>query len=194
MVSPKQDIRRRVRARRDALPALERAAKSRRIHALLLEFLGPGVHRAGLYAAIGSEVETRPIFVGLRARGIEVCFPRCRRDTLCLDFVPVVELDDLEPGHFGIPEPAGTAVPLDTLDVLIIPGVAFDPTGGRIGYGGGYYDSTLDRYRGTVIGIAFADQVVGAVPRETHDRTVDAVLTEEGVLSPASPAEVACRT
>ena len=86
------------------------------------------------------------------------------------------------PGPYGIREPAATlpvVAPRD-LDVMLVPGVAFDPRGNRLGYGGGYYDRVLAARPCLTIGIAWTFQVVDAVPMEPWDQPVDALLTESG--------------
>jgi 5-formyltetrahydrofolate cyclo-ligase len=95
----------------------------------------------------------------------------------------------LRPGRFGIPEPAdddATRVDPGGADLVLVPGVAFAPGGGRVGYGGGYYDALLRGFAphedGPVtVGIGFEFQVCPEVPREKWDAAVDAVVTECGV-------------
>ncbi len=82
-------------------------------------------------------------------------------------------------GKFGIREPAPTcvAIPLDDLDLVLVPGIAFDANGHRLGRGKGFYDRLLKDFAGTKIGIAFDEQIVGAVPVENSDVKMDVVLT-----------------
>lgn len=91
-------------------------------------------------------------------------------------------LDDATPcriGHYGIREPIDPVfLPLEAIDVMIIPGVAFDARGNRLGRGGGYYDRLLAAFDGFTAGVAFAFQLVPCVPTEPHDRSVQVVVTE----------------
>jgi 5-formyltetrahydrofolate cyclo-ligase len=82
-------------------------------------------------------------------------------------------------GKYGIREPAPTciAMPLDDLDLVLVPGVAFDSRGHRLGRGKGFYDQMLQDFKGKKVGIAFAEQIVDAVPAETNDVKMDFVLT-----------------
>ena len=86
----------------------------------------------------------------------------------------------LAPGSFGIPEPLESwprAVP----DVLLVPLLAFDAGGHRLGYGGGFYDRTLALLKVPAIGIAYAGQEIASIPFGPHDRTLNMVLTEQGI-------------
>ena len=97
-----------------------------------------------------------------------------------LDFHHVPDGEVLAPGSFGIPEPLESwprAVP----DVLLVPLLAFDSSGHRLGYGGGFYDRTLALLKVPAIGIAYAGQQVASLPYAAHDRRLNAVLTERGL-------------
>ncbi|HUE37397.1 MAG TPA: 5-formyltetrahydrofolate cyclo-ligase [Candidatus Acidoferrum sp.] len=82
-------------------------------------------------------------------------------------------------GRFGIREPASScvAIPLEELDVVLVPGVAFDANGHRLGRGKGFYDRLLENFGGKKIGIAFDEQIVDAVPAEKNDVRMDLILT-----------------
>ncbi|HTR42599.1 MAG TPA: 5-formyltetrahydrofolate cyclo-ligase [Pseudomonadales bacterium] len=89
-------------------------------------------------------------------------------------------------GKFGIREPAPTciAIPLADLDLVLVPGVAFDASGRRLGRGKGYYDRLLQNFSGKKIGIAFDEQIVDAIPVEKNDVKVDLILTPTRSMSP----------
>jgi 5-formyltetrahydrofolate cyclo-ligase len=94
-------------------------------------------------------------------------------------------LDDLEPSTFGILEPRNDRVrPVEPTeaDVAIIPGIAFDAAGHRIGYGGGYYDRFLGKFRGTKIALAYELQIRDSIPVEPHDLPVDTIVTEKRIV------------
>lgn len=137
------------------------------------------------YAAFGSEVDLDAYLVAA-SRTHEVHLPWVDGDELAVARVRDWETD-LHPGWRGVREPRPgrrRSVPPEQLDALVVPGVAFDRRGHRLGYGGGHFDRLLARVRpGTVVvGVAFGVQVVDAVPREAHDVPVDVVVTEAGAL------------
>lgn len=181
----KRSIRREVIERRDALSSDERAARSVRIAERTLSL--PEIDRAGTVMAFwsfGSEVETAPLLERLHAAGKRVVLPRVEGQ----DVVAVIYEtgDEVLAAAFGAMEPTGgVTVEPEEVDVVITPGVAFDRDGGRVGYGGGFYDRFLPRTRPDVaaIAIAFALQVVDeALPRAAFDRPVDAIVTEDEVI------------
>lgn len=135
--------------------------------------------RVLLYAATASEVDLTAIDEGLRRRGVEVCYPRVDGDRL--EIVTVDSLDELVVGHRGIREPEGRAAN-EGVDVVIVPGVAFDLRGGRLGHGGGHYDRLLELEPSAVrIGVAFSCQLVLRVPMDEHDQPMDLLVTDRGV-------------
>jgi 5-formyltetrahydrofolate cyclo-ligase len=98
---------------------------------------------------------------------------------------------EMVPGPIGAPEPPTWArsVPAESIDLFLVPGLAFDAAGGRLGRGGGHYDATLAAMplRAPRIGLAFEAQIVPEVPREAHDVALDAVVTEDRVLPGGGP-------
>ena len=96
--------------------------------------------------------------------------------------------EELEPGFRGLLEPptASDEFPCEALDLLLVPGLAFDRHGGRLGQGGGYYDRLLATGRPKqILGIAFSAQIIPQVPMSTYDVRVDGVLTEAGIAQDA---------
>jgi 5-formyltetrahydrofolate cyclo-ligase len=138
--------------------------------------------RLVLYAALPDEVPTRPLYEIARASGKRLLWPRTAgRDRL--EFAPCERWEDLIPERYGVlaPPPGRESVGLGPEDLLLVPGVAFDLRGGRLGRGGGYFDRALAEFgdRGPLsVGVGFEFQLVEEVPRESHDREVGAVLTE----------------
>jgi len=178
----KRAIRRAVLAARDALDDAERAARSIAIHE---RFLGlHEVETAGVamvFWSFGSEVSTPPLLERLHARGVRLCLPRIEggRDLTAVAYEPG---DPLTETSFGAREPAdGTVLEPHALDLIVTPGVAFDRSGNRIGYGGGFYDRFLRRTRPVVprIALAFDVQVLATeLPAGRFDLGVDMVVTE----------------
>lgn len=134
-----------------------------------------------LYAALAEELDVGGAVGPLRARGVRTCFPRVDGDRLVL--VAASDLRTLQLGYRGIREPAGPPVHPSAIDAVVLPGVAFDPHGGRLGQGGGHYDRLLPQLdeEAVRIGACFACQVVPDVPRELHDQPVDVVVTDRAV-------------
>ncbi len=144
----------------------------------------PEVWRAGvvaLYVATADEIDPTAAVKLLRERSIRTLFPRVRGDEL--DLAEAHDPHALPGGFRGIREPTGPAVDLDVVDVAILPGVAYDLDGGRLGQGGGHFDRLLpllpeDTVR---IGLGFSCQVVPRVPCDDHDELVDIVVTDHAV-------------
>jgi 5-formyltetrahydrofolate cyclo-ligase len=141
--------------------------------------LAPGSIVGG-YHARPEEADPALLLARLVETGCTVAFPRVIGKDQPLEFHHVPDGEVLEPGSFGIPEPLETwprAVP----DVLLVPLLAFDAKGHRLGYGGGFYDRTLALLNVPAIGIAYAGQEISSIPFSPHDRTLDMVLTEQGI-------------
>jgi len=136
-----------------------------------------------LYAALPGEVPTRPCFELLRERGAETLFPRIETDGLA--FCSVARWEDLEPGRYGVLEPPRAAAlrRLEEADLVLVPGLAFDAQGNRLGQGKGYYDAALPALGvgPPIVGMAHAFQVLAQVPHGSRDRRVDAIVTENGM-------------
>lgn len=186
----KASLRHRVLAVRGALPPAYRAEACRRVHHHLerLPELDDAVGVLG-YAAFGSEVDLDEHLIAL-GRVRDVHLPWVDGDDLAVAHVREWDVD-LRPGWRGVREPRSDRrrpVPPHTLDAVLVPGVAFDRQGHRLGYGGGHFDRLLARVRPdtVVVGVAFDVQVVDAVPHEAHDVPVDVVVTESGILRPGA--------
>jgi 5-formyltetrahydrofolate cyclo-ligase len=181
-------LRRRVRELRRHLGADYRSQASQRARERLVELIEvAGLRLVALYAAQGPEADPSAALGHLVERDIEVVFPRVVGDLL--EFAPASSLEELEPGYRGVLEPRERAIDLAALDAIVVPGVAFDKAGARLGQGGGHYDRTLARIGpGPLrIGFAFSCQVVEQVPRAAHDELIDAVVTEDETIYTSHP-------
>ena len=138
--------------------------------------------RIVLYAELPGELPVAPIAGRVQADGLPQLWPRQRPDG-ALDVVACAGAEELVPGRHGVREPPaarGRAV-LGRGDLVLVPGLAFDPKGGRLGRGGGAWDRTLADAAGAIaVGIGYEFQVVALVPGEAHDRSLAALLTECG--------------
>jgi 5-formyltetrahydrofolate cyclo-ligase len=146
-----------------------------------------------LYAALADELDVGGLVGPLRAAGVRTLFPRVRGDRL--DLVAASDLLTLTLGHRGVQEPAGPAIDPALVEAAVVPGVAFDPRGTRLGRGGGHYDRLLANLPESCarIGACFSCQLVPAVPREPHDQPVDVIVTERAAHRPARPSAGAAR-
>jgi 5-formyltetrahydrofolate cyclo-ligase len=179
----KIELRKNFRARRAQLAhAHPDFARDVAEHASALKIANGSV--VGGYIAIADEADPHILLKKLRLHNCTLAFPRVATKGEPLVFHRWSPGQNLQRGAYGIPEPAKDW-PLAYPKILLVPLLAFDANGHRLGYGGGYYDRTLDflRANSTVraIGVAYAGQEVDALPREDHDHPLDAVITENGV-------------
>lgn len=142
--------------------------------------LPPGAVVSG-FVPIRDEIDVMPLLADLAGRGHPCTLPVVTGRRQPLEFRAWAPGDPLLPGPFDVPAPAPDAAVLRP-DLLLVPMLAFDRRGGRIGYGAGFYDATLALLRrdGPVlaVGVAFAGQQVEAVPVEPHDQPLDWIVTE----------------
>ncbi len=180
----KEEIRKMMKAKRRALTADELSANSAAITGLLLEL--PEFRSAKsvmLYMSSFREPSTEKILDTVLSEKRAV-IPVS--DTLTHTITPsyIFSRGDLTAGAYGIPEPK-TVTPADIsdIDIVLVPGIAFDRHGARIGFGQGYYDRFLSRFRGTKIGICHDMQLLDSVPSLPHDSKMDMIITEKGILN-----------
>ena len=186
----KRALRERVLRARDALPATVRAEAGAAIVRTLAARPDYGAARVLLLTLpYGSEWDTRLLLAVALEQGKTVTVPRVNLEQRMLDIHVVCDLGrDVEPGYRGIPEPRASCPPMElaAIDWVLVPGVAFDSRGHRIGYGGGYYDRllpALPRSAACIAG-AFELQIVDEVPTAPHDFALDAIVTDARVIVP----------
>ena len=184
-VRVKTELRKRMRGLRKALPLAACAERSARIAARLAE-LPPvaGARSVCLFWPIEDrhEVDLRGLDAQLRARGARVAYPGIDPETGAMTFRFVSHPDAMQEQGFGFREPAieePEATPGD-LDVIVIPALAVDPRGHRIGYGAGYYDRTLPRFSppAATVAVAFDFQLVPEVPESPLDIPAGWIVTD----------------
>jgi 5-formyltetrahydrofolate cyclo-ligase len=183
--TPKADLRRQALARRDALPAGERAQAAETIATRAFPVaIAPGAIVAG-FMPMKSEINPLPLMRKLAAAGARLALPVVAGQGKPLIMRAWAFGEPLIAGVWGIREPAPLA-PAVAPDILIVPILAFDRAGQRIGYGAGYYDLTIAALRArqavVAIGVAFAAQEIAAVPATPRDAPLDLVLTEREVI------------
>lgn len=165
--------------RRNSLDAKEIARLSKRVQELVIsskEFKSAKV--VGAYYAFGSEVRTDLILEKAKSLGKKVALPSVEGESLT--FYELSSGKYLVKGRFGIMEPLPYG-PVDRMDLLVVPGIAFDKQGYRLGYGKGYYDKFLAKKDVSSIGLAYSFQLLESLPKDKYDRRLDAVATEKGI-------------
>jgi 5-formyltetrahydrofolate cyclo-ligase len=181
----KKHIRAEVFARRNSLGADHRASAAQAVaeHAACIE-ISPNDVVAG-FSAIRSEIDPSALMQALAARGASLALPVTTERGQPLVFRDWTKDTPLVRGMYGIFEPSSDAAEVEP-DIVLVPLAAFDRTGHRVGYGGGYYDRTLQVLRRskkiTAVGVAFAVQEIDRAPFDAHDEPLDLVLTENEII------------
>lgn len=193
----KSEWRRQTKAARDSLSAAERQTRSARLCAMFeTQLLAPLRVKLGrplriaVYAAFRSEADPAALTAACLQAGDRVVAPRILPDGSGMELREITALTDWTKGKWDVPEPDPERTRLWKislpLDIILVPGLAFNAAGERLGYGGGYYDRLYASMRlsgnaaALWIGFAFAMQLVKApLPREPHDLRLDGVVTDD---------------
>lgn len=181
---PKRRIRRSHIMMREQLTTQQRADLSTGAQSMLVQqawFVEAKL--IALYSSIRNEVDTQHLFEMAISLGKRVVFPRI--DNGQMVFIEVRSQRDFRLGTFGVLEPVGTkVVSVDCVDLIIVPGVAFDRSGFRIGFGKGFYDQALENrpLSCRLAGLGYAFQLEDSIPREAHDVSLDWLVTDQEVL------------
>lgn len=196
----KAEWRRRMTALRDLLPAEERERSSFELCRLMeLEIVRPMREalrrpvRLCAYAPFRSEISPIPLVAACWEAGDLVYAPRIKLDGEGMELRKVEAMTDWIPGKWGVPEPDPSKSPLiegtDKVDIVLVPGLAYSEDGGRLGYGGGYYDRLYAEFgnngnrQALWIGFAYGAQLVKDIlPMEPHDLRLDLLATDEGII------------
>ncbi|MCC6379786.1 MAG: 5-formyltetrahydrofolate cyclo-ligase [Burkholderiales bacterium] len=184
----KQAMRQAMAAARDALdPAWRKRASAALVDRMTSLAAFAGARRVLLNVPFRSEWDAAPLIERALARGKEVLLPRVDETSRMLDLRRIADpAADIVTGYRGIPEPVERCPRADpaSVDWVLVPGVAFDREGGRLGYGGGYYDRLLPLLspRAARVAGAFSMQIVDRVPSAPHDIRMDTVVTEAEIV------------
>jgi 5-formyltetrahydrofolate cyclo-ligase len=183
LAAEKRRLRRSLSQGRRAVSADEAARVAEQIAArLLAEVVVRRARRVALYAALPDEVPSRPLFDALATLHKTLLLPRVLRENE-LAFAVVTDWSALRPGRYGVLEPPVLAVTIEPEegDLVLVPGVAFDRAGNRLGRGKGCYDRAFPPGAARpplLMGVAYDLQLVDAVPHAARDRRMDAVVTQ----------------
>lgn len=184
-------LRARARAARKALGDEARAAAAAALPGVLATLPAwRAACRVGVYMAVASELSLAPVVESLRARGALVYLPHVEVAATRMHFAPWHAGRRLIDNHFGIPEPmveAGELTTADQLDLVLLPLLAFDRHGGRLGSGAGFYDRALSERRlgappPLLVGAGYACQEVETIPLAAWDVPLDAIATEAELI------------
>src|SRR4030042_5909189 len=178
----KKAIRKEILKKRDDIPREVKSKKNSLIKQKL--FSQPEFVKAKsvfFYASFRSEVETLSIIKESIKMGKIAVLPKVDKNKHKLILYEIKDVVELSPGYMGIPEPSSgddRLVNLGEVDLVIIPGAAFDYSGNRLGYGGGYYDILLSegQRKIPVMALAYEEQLVDSIPSEKHDVKVDIIV------------------
>lgn len=184
----KSRIRKDILKNRDAIDILARRAKDSAIKERL--FFLPEFQEAGIvffFASFRSEVATLNLMEEAFTLGKRIALPRVDKKIKGLRLFEIKGLSELSPGCMGIPEPyvpEEREMDINNVDLVVMPGVAFDSKGNRIGYGAGFYDKLLSglKRRIPLIAIAYEEQIVDSVPSEPHDIKVHKIVTDKKII------------
>ncbi|MBU0706013.1 5-formyltetrahydrofolate cyclo-ligase [Patescibacteria group bacterium] len=178
----KTEIRIKFLKKRNALTLEERESKSGKIISSLEKSeVFRSADRILCYYSVGTEVETTG-FIEKWIRQKEILLPSLSDDSSFIA-LPVTSVDELRPNRFDIPEPPQSGLVNPKPDLIIVPGVAFDRKGNRIGMGKGYYDRYLaDKKKVLKVALAFSEQILDSVPKEPYDEAVDWIITEDELI------------
>jgi len=183
----KDSIRKVMKEKRGEMkPALQKALSQRIYQRIACRPEYTEAVKVAFYYPWKGEVELLDLAIQALKEGKGVFFPRVVGETLA--FCPVKTLKELSPGYRGIPEPTSSPVSPREIGLFLVPGVAFDWEGYRLGMGGGFYDralGTLKQYQ-VSLGVAYNFQLVGSLPRNWWDRKVDVIVTESTIITPST--------
>lgn len=176
----KKSIRKTVRDRIRAVTETQLSeASAQAAHLLMEQEHWINAHSVLLYIPVPGELDLTSCIDQARKSGKLVALPRYLPDQSIYCAAICHDPQQLAPGEFGIPEPPLTApvAPLNRLDLAVVPGVAFDPAGRRLGRGKGFYDRLLADITGVTCGVALDEQMVTELPEEPHDVAMNYILT-----------------
>jgi 5-formyltetrahydrofolate cyclo-ligase len=187
MLLDKSAIRKEALKRRDDITHSAKSQKDSAITAkvLSLDVLIPA-YKILLYASFKSEVDTTNLIKYCLSQGKHVVLPKVDAKKMLLMLYEIKDISELNRGYMGIPEPNANIDNLrfvNDMDIIIVPGVAFDSHCNRLGYGKGFYDRLLAEADGSVVGLAYEEQMDESLPAGQHDIRMDIIVTDERIIT-----------
>lgn len=190
-MSEGKDLRKKILALRDGINSDDLALKSKLISEKIMAFKEIETARnIFTYVNFRSEVITIPLINELMSKSKVISVPKTYTKENRMEAIHISDLsEDLVPGYCGILEPRPDILQTNitepqNIDVVILPGSVFDERGGRMGYGGGYYDRFVEKIPFAVrIGLAFEEQIVAEAPLQPHDELLDYIVTEKRIIA-----------
>lgn len=186
LVQAKRTLRATMRSMLQVLPSAERAVHSRAACAAVIRTPWfAAAESVFAFVSLREEIDTAFLLAAILDAGKQLVVPRVVVHTGQLEAIAITSVASLRPSSLGVREPeGGPQVALESLDVAIVPGLAFDRSGSRLGRGGGFYDRCLARHPGLMTcGLAFHTQIVDRVPMQELDSRVRWLATEDGVAA-----------
>lgn len=192
MLSDKLSIRRYVLSKRDSLSEEIRREKDKKIKDKLIGFSWfKASHKILLYASFRSEVDTIDLVKYCITNGKTTVLPKVDKQNNELKLYEIKDMSELSSGYLGILEPdvsEDRLFSVEDMDCIIVPGVAFDGHCNRLGYGKGFYDKLLSRFKSqglvgkVAIALAYEEQIVERIPVDTHDIKMDKIITDRRII------------
>ena len=190
-MSEGKDLRKKILALRDGISSEDIVEKSKMISEKVLGFKEMEMARnVFTYVNFRSEVMTIPLINELMEKGKIISVPKTYVDENKMEAIYITNFsEDLVPGYCDILEPREEILKTNitepqNIDVVILPGSVFDERGGRMGYGGGYYDRFVEKIPFAIrIGLAFEEQIVSEAPLRPHDELLDYIVTEKRIIA-----------
>jgi 5-formyltetrahydrofolate cyclo-ligase len=179
LVNPKAELRRRIGANLAKISLAVRTVESHELCARLEPQL-QSAHSILFYAPLPDELDVWPLLQKLLATRRTCALPAFDQETLSYSARSISNLEtDIFTGKFGVSEPTVTRqeIPLDQFDLVLVPGMAFDLNGNRLGRGRGFYDRILAKASGIKCGVAYDFQLLERIPIEAHDARVNFIFT-----------------
>ena len=186
-MSDKSSIRKGILSRRDSIDPDLKQAKDKSISERLTglpEFAS--ARTVLLFASFGSEVDTISLIERCFKDNKSIVLPKTNKEEGELLLYMINNIGELVPGYRGIPEPSvfeGRSMDVRNVDLVIVPGVAFDEQCNRLGYGKGYYDKLLKHRISPAIALSYEEQIVASLPAEPHDIKMDKIITDKRILN-----------
>ncbi len=185
----KKQLRNEIISRVKAIPPAVKKAKDKMIRENLLntKFYNEA-KTVMLYASFRDEIDTQPVIEDAIMKDKKVVLPRVNAEKKELELYSIDAVGGLRPGYMNIPEPQAIAsrrVAAEDIEFIVVPGLAFDSEGGRLGYGGGYYDRLLGTIpsKPTLIALSYEEQLVVSVPVTENDQKVDMIITDDRIIT-----------